>query len=125
MRMSDWSSDVFSSDLLRWCASTAEGADDRGGPAVVLEHGGQQVRGGRLAAGAGDADDGDAPRGAAPEGRCEGAHGPAHGGDLQLGHRHVDRPRSEEHTSELQSLMRISYAVFRLKKKKRTKKPKT
>src|SRR3546814_6758021 len=30
----------------------------------------------------------------------------------------MDR-RSEEHTSELQSLMRISYAVFCLKKKKR------
>src|SRR3546814_5585081 len=29
--------------------------------------------------------------------------------------------RSEEHTSELQSLMRISYAVFCLKKKKYTK----
>src|SRR3546814_1522691 len=29
--------------------------------------------------------------------------------------------RSEEHTSELQSLMRISYAVFCLKKKKITK----
>src|SRR3546814_7602316 len=29
-----------------------------------------------------------------------------------------DDPRSEEHTSELQSLMRISYAVFCLKKKK-------
>src|SRR3546814_3914099 len=29
--------------------------------------------------------------------------------------------RSEEHTSELQSLMRISYAVFCLKKKKRTR----
>src|SRR3546814_2623603 len=28
------------------------------------------------------------------------------------------RPRSEEHTSELQSLMRISYAVFCLKRKK-------
>src|SRR3546814_5506930 len=28
--------------------------------------------------------------------------------------------RSEEHTSELQSLMRISYAVFRLKKKKKS-----
>src|SRR3546814_6924575 len=28
------------------------------------------------------------------------------------------RPRSEEHTSELQSLMRISYAVFCLKNKK-------
>src|SRR3546814_2970053 len=30
----------------------------------------------------------------------------------------LDIPRSEEHTSELQSLMRISYAVFCLKKKK-------
>src|SRR3546814_5817911 len=35
---------------------------------------------------------------------------------------HRDRnDRSEEHTSELQSLMRISYAVFCLKKKKKTK----
>src|SRR3546814_7856414 len=51
-----------------------------------------------------------------------------------LGHRHhlVQRwrdqagqaDRSEEHTSELQSLMRISYAVFCLKKKKKTKKQK-
>src|SRR3546814_2873525 len=31
------------------------------------------------------------------------------------------RSRSEEHTSELQSLMRISYAVFCLKKKKKNK----
>src|SRR3546814_2009513 len=31
---------------------------------------------------------------------------------------HTDQQRSEEHTSELQSLMRISYAVFCLKKKK-------
>src|SRR3546814_2289543 len=31
--------------------------------------------------------------------------------------RDVHAPRSEEHTSELQSLMRISYAVFCLKKK--------
>src|SRR3546814_6788003 len=31
--------------------------------------------------------------------------------------------RSEEHTSELQSLMRISYAVFCLKKKKKVKIP--
>src|SRR3546814_10545883 len=37
-------------------------------------------------------------------------------GGLGLGH--VER--SEEHTSELQSLMRISYAVFCLKKKKQT-----
>src|SRR3546814_1054908 len=38
--------------------------------------------------------------------------GPAHGLPA--------RRRSEEHTSELQSLMRISYAVFCLKKKKQT-----
>src|SRR3546814_10092411 len=31
-----------------------------------------------------------------------------------------DQQRSEEHTSELQSLMRISYAVFCLKKKKKS-----
>src|SRR3546814_1075410 len=51
-------------------------------------------------------------------------------GDLQadaLGAGHLvfegaglDHQRSEEHTSELQSLMRISYAVFCLKKKKTT-----
>src|SRR3546814_38452 len=33
------------------------------------------------------------------------------------GHGRLDQRRSEEHTSELQSLMRISYAVFCLKKK--------
>src|SRR3546814_5600159 len=35
----------------------------------------------------------------------------------------VVQRRSEEHTSELQSLMRISYAVFCLKKKKQTPRP--
>src|SRR3546814_1809724 len=35
--------------------------------------------------------------------------------------RRSKRTRSEEHTSELQSLMRISYAVFCLKKKKKQK----
>src|SRR3546814_4817799 len=35
----------------------------------------------------------------------------------------VVEPRSEEHTSELQSLMRISYAVFCLKKKIITNQP--
>src|SRR3546814_6204521 len=39
-------------------------------------------------------------------------NGNAKGGGFEL--------RSEEHTSELQSLMRISYAVFCLKKKKKT-----
>src|SRR3546814_1279267 len=40
--------------------------------------------------------------------------------ELRAAHRQGDaRDRSEEHTSELQSLMRISYAVFCLKKKSR------
>src|SRR3546814_3413139 len=46
-----------------------------------------------------------------------------HYGYYDRGHYHRNRyskrpDRSEEHTSELQSLMRISYAVFCLKKKK-------
>src|SRR3546814_7646403 len=41
-----------------------------------------------------------------------------HGGIVDRRKDELD-PRSEEHTSELQSLMRISYAVFCLKKKKR------
>src|SRR3546814_1942457 len=40
--------------------------------------------------------------------------------DLPMLSAHADANRSEEHTSELQSLMRISYAVFCLKKKKKT-----
>src|SRR3546814_6750741 len=44
-------------------------------------------------------------------------HVVAHGRDHRVGHRQHLGPRSEEHTSELQSLMRISYAVFCLKTK--------
>src|SRR3546814_2087144 len=61
---------------------------------------------------------------ALPEGGHDGHHvEPAAEGLRQLDGG-ADRPilargvRSEEHTSELQSLMRISYAVFCLKKKK-------
>src|SRR3546814_5296430 len=67
--------------------------------------------------------------------RDDGHRGPDGHQDLQLDRDHVGRldelqdpdglvarlhlhVRSEEHTSELQSLMRISYAVFCLKKKK-------
>src|SRR3546814_10718261 len=41
----------------------------------------------------------------------------ATGHEQRQKHSHTDGARSEEHTSELQSLMRISYAVFCLKKK--------
>src|SRR3546814_6327953 len=44
------------------------------------------------------------------------AHG--RGAGIEPPRRHDEHARSEEHTSELQSLMRISYAVFCLKKKK-------
>src|SRR3546814_8348248 len=43
--------------------------------------------------------------------------GAVRGGDTKDFPRLLARARSEEHTSELQSLMRISYAVFCLKKK--------
>src|SRR3546814_2118179 len=47
---------------------------------------------------------------------------PASGsGYCRSGGRDRARRRSEEHTSELQSLMRISYAVFCLKKKTKNK----
>src|SRR3546814_3089615 len=73
------------------------------------------------------------PRRARPrpdEGSRKGQrHGAFPGGrDRRPGRDHRDRGRgrrtrrSEEHTSELQSLMRISYAVFCLKKKKTNKK---
>src|SRR3546814_3387172 len=46
---------------------------------------------------------------------------PHHGGPDWITYHQGSRQRSEEHTSELQSLMRISYAVFCLKKKKKKK----
>src|SRR3546814_2645298 len=61
--------------------------------------------GGPVGAGAGRAGKGDGPVGAGA-GRAGKGGGPV--------------GRSEEHTSELQSLMRISYAVFCLKKKKQS-----
>src|SRR3546814_6825398 len=50
-----------------------------------------------------------------------GADAPNHRPGPCLGRVERGRLRSEEHTSELQSLMRISYAVFCLKKKNRKK----
>src|SRR3546814_10624846 len=65
------------------------------------------------------------PRSPDPRGssRChrgaDGDPGPGKGAGQQVARRTCHR-RSEEHTPELQSLMRISYAVFCLKKKKNT-----
>src|SRR3546814_6511400 len=100
MRISDWSSDVCSSDLLQFLPQPALSQVPGTGPRRVA--GGPP---GRAAAGA-----------LVP---CRlHAAGPGRRDRLpEQGHRL--RHRSEEHTSELQSLMRISYAVFCLNKQKK------
>src|SRR3546814_3424544 len=127
MRISDWSSDVCSSDL-------PGGGDEHVGGLAAEVRGG--TRGDRLhrrpPAIAGEGvriariDDQRArrtecQRGAAPFDLGRGAFAlRQHARDMGSGiERHEGEvARSEEHTSELQSLMRISYAVFCLKKKK-------
>src|SRR3546814_9698474 len=98
MRISDWSSDVCSSDL----------EPDPATPTLVRVH----VHN-RLADGLHwrRADFGPLVGEVLAAIDREGR-----GALVLLGEAH--RSRSEEHTSELQSLMRISYAVFCLKKKK-------
>src|SRR3546814_4591351 len=106
MRISDWSSDVCSSDLnariahpreshrlalmLGRIPAAGERQRDRKARACKAEDDAQRERPGEAAH--------------ARKSRDEQTH---------------DDDRSEEHTSELQSLMRISYAVFCLKKKKK------
>src|SRR3546814_1667647 len=98
MRISDWSSDVCSSDLPAYCASQISpkattmpmmaAIADRKSVLVIIPAPSQTLLCEHLSAG---------------RGRWLQAF------SMTL--------RSEEHTSELQSLMRISYAVFCLKKK--------
>src|SRR3546814_1252588 len=90
MRISDWSSDVCSSDLPRAVATLARGSSDN---AATFARYLIETRVGVLTSSA------------APSIASVYAAAP---------------DRSEEHTSELQSLMRISYAVFCLKKKQTT-----
>src|SRR3546814_9108255 len=115
MRISDWSSDVCSSDLA-WpeacpmavgiCpASHLAAREQQGLQASPPDQHGDRFR------------------------CCEARRGPATArpyvchrsppmyGRHSCGVTHAASPRSEEHTSELQSLMRISYAVFCLKHK--------
>src|SRR3546814_3613048 len=65
---------------------------------------------------------------AAPRASCSrciwGGQAPCGCASSTPSNRSIWRRRSEEHTSELQSLMRISYPVFCLKKKKPTQQPK-
>src|SRR3546814_5753069 len=99
MRISDGSSDVCSSDLRRWHDSPLGLQALPMGPTTspppptrpATRH--------------------PSPRDRASAPRCSASASVRASGSRAS-------PRSEEHTSELQSLMRISYAVFCLKKKK-------
>src|SRR3546814_4537995 len=103
MRISDWSSDVCSSDL---ALAGEVGGQGEGLLDVLL---GQHV-----GAGGHVAHEGHVAYGT-PVDRRTGGGVEAHFDGAGLGV--VAAQRSEEHTSELQSLMRISYAVFCLKTK--------
>src|SRR3546814_2816273 len=112
MRISDWSSDVCSSDLGIFADQAATARDQHAGAVeaidIALDERARETRARRIERGLENRGDERALR---------------HGGRPV---RHRSRPaahrgraeRSEEHTSELQSLMRISYAVFCLKTKK-------
>src|SRR3546814_1587369 len=116
MRISDWSSDVCSSDLQ--VDGVAMGAVDQQIELFRQQPGfGGAARGAPFAFGhagtgflqpIGQQDD-------SHRGQQEGAgNGGFEGFDIPLPRK---KKRSEEHTSELQSLMRLSYAVFCFKKK--------
>src|SRR3546814_1915920 len=116
MRISDWSSDVCSSDLVAArCAGVRRQQDhgprpgDRGARASPAAEVRQRLGGlDRQSAGT------------QRLGASAGQSCAAEPQEEQRGRQLRFRPqRSEEHTSELQSLMRISYAVFCLKKKKK------
>src|SRR3546814_7887683 len=104
MRISDWSSDVCSSDL---CLSS--------GPASGGSGGGRINRTARGRARGPAVEPGEAQKRCDADRVRSARRGRPSGASDRRDHR--VRHRSEEHTSELQSLMRISYTVFCLKKK--------
>src|SRR3546814_8135027 len=117
MRISDWSSDVCSSDLpigADFLGAVDADVDAEGHPRLADHHGlDLEV----LAAKRAQAEQ--ARRHHGGDDHRDDATGVEAVERHELGQPHrILVGRSEEHTSELQSLMRISYAVFCLKKKK-------
>src|SRR3546814_1325568 len=107
MRISDWSPDVCSSDLHRAPHRRGRARDPRQG---LWPHDEDPHRQPRQAARDGQAAARVRDHRRSTDRRDHGKPRPAAADGLEPG-------RSEEHTSELQSLMRISYAVFCLIKK--------
>src|SRR3546814_2535254 len=116
MRISDWSSDVCSSDLPHHLAVAGGAAP---GGRVDPHHG---LRGGVLEHLRSQPHRGQPRDPAAGLPRRARLAETAHRAALHPRPEAAALARSEEHTSELQSLMRISYAVFCLKKKKKQSK---
>src|SRR3546814_3729890 len=119
MRISDWSSDVCSSDLLNAAPVDIMRDVGRTDEADALDIGVVENGVDHFLVAMNDL------KNAIGTARFLEQFGEAHGnGGVTLGRLQdegvADCNRSEEHTSELQSLMRISYAVFCLKKKKQS-----
>src|SRR3546814_2632181 len=127
MRISDWSSDVCSSDLpfIEGRSSLARAADGVGkaNPFVAIIVAMLEEMLGDLHLEPGTKFPG-RQQYQCPHQHDENETDLHHTGVIPAERlrRHGDHDRSEEHTSELQSLMRISYAVLCLKKKKHTSK---
>src|SRR3546814_4244604 len=136
MRISDWSSDVCSSDLKTWTFKLRDGLTFHDGAPVTAEDCVASLRRWGARDGMGQQlMNVTETMTAVDERTFEMKLGVAYGLVLEsIGKISSNVPfimpkrvaendpfeRSEEHTSELQSLMRISYDVFCLKKKKRT-----
>src|SRR3546814_7351795 len=126
MRISDWSSDVCSSDLCAFRDARVIIAIGNHGITFELVARGCRVVENRAAGGVATKQRALRTFQHLHGAEIIGRDARTHGGRGNLGKIADDgcgavacQCRSEEHTSELQSLMRISYAVFCLKKKKK------
>src|SRR3546814_8802113 len=122
MRISDWSSDVCSSDLGNHGNQGTHGNHGNHGGSGDYGHPGNMNTGGPASRGLVDVPGVVHQLGNSLFSVANGVHN-ALGGDGHAEHRNVPGPpahanRSAEHTSELQTLMRTSSAVFCLKKKR-------
>src|SRR3546814_2680660 len=116
LRISDWSSDVCSSDLAALCPFGVHG-DDRGGveprqPEPEPRQGGSQSLAGQAPADARRREEPGRP--SARRWRRPDLGRPSSGHAVGLADPGCAHARSDEHTSELPSLMRSSYAVSRM-----------
>src|SRR3546814_5712925 len=117
MRISDWSSDVCSSDLGMACGVHLQNVDM---PPLANGHAGFAEAAG-IDGGTALPVRADAVQRLGDEAGGGGLPHAAHAGHQEGMGQATPADRSEEHTSELQSLMRISYAVFCLNKNTNTK----